>query len=698
MIKKIFFILLFLSTNLFAASPGDVVINEIMWMGTAASTSDEWIELYNNTEYDVDISSWVLKSADDVPKITLKGVIPSRGYFLLERTDDNTVKDIVAEELYSGALTDAGEDLMLYDSYSVVMDSVPCNIGWFAGAKTPNYSMERKNTKEAGWLQVNWGNNNGITINGLDSNGNQILATPGQQNSIFHDDDSSEEPPASPEEDYKIRITEVSFASSVDWVELYNYGPEPVDISKFTLTDLDGTDSPLADTKVTLDPGKYAVVYWDENGIDETDEKGDVSGNGRLDLYLPDSSLSATDDEVVLMSAVNGGEFLDAVCWSNLSGDFSPGEQNDVELLIANNMWQKTGVAVNEADCWTNSSDVTSEKSLGLLTSQVHDANSKNDWYLFNKTSPGLDNPDITPPQAIADLNAITGVGEGEIVISWTATGDDGIIGKAARYEVCYSTDAALTKPDVYIQDWQPGEPGQKETYILKNLALGTTYYLAIKANDELNNFSTLSNIAVAMAQQDKTPPLVEINFTPQPPFLRGKVQITLIISDVSEIVEKPWFSFCFDENPEQEIFLDGSGKNWQGEFEVSTEVNSDQIAFRYLVMDGVGNISEGKVVHPLLKMQTENSSTDTQNIFYCGPNPFSPSKGQQLRFANLGNEDIEAKIFSLNGELIKTLWGQGELVWTGTNENGQRVSTGIYLYYIKNNYVNRKGRIVLLR
>ena len=45
------------SGSLRAASLRDVVINEIAWMGTAASTYDEWIELYNTG---LRVSEWVI--------------------------------------------------------------------------------------------------------------------------------------------------------------------------------------------------------------------------------------------------------------------------------------------------------------------------------------------------------------------------------------------------------------------------------------------------------------------------------------------------------------------------------------------------------------------------------------------------------------------------------------------------------------
>ncbi len=50
--------------SLSAASPRDVVINEIAWMGTAASTADEWLELYNTTASPVDIGNWSIYGAD----------------------------------------------------------------------------------------------------------------------------------------------------------------------------------------------------------------------------------------------------------------------------------------------------------------------------------------------------------------------------------------------------------------------------------------------------------------------------------------------------------------------------------------------------------------------------------------------------------------------------------------------------------
>ena len=91
-----------------------MVINEVAWAGTPASHYDEWIELYNTTDQDVDLRGWLLIAGDGTPAVQLDGVIPARGFYLLERTDDSAVANIPADQIYTGALENSGETLYLY--------------------------------------------------------------------------------------------------------------------------------------------------------------------------------------------------------------------------------------------------------------------------------------------------------------------------------------------------------------------------------------------------------------------------------------------------------------------------------------------------------------------------------------------------------------------------------------------------------
>lgn len=126
-----------------ARAASNIVINEIAWAGSSASPNDEWIELRNVTDYAINIDGWRLRSAEDSPNITLRGTIPSGGYFLLERTDDQSVPNIAASQIYSGAFGNDGEKLTLTDAYGIMQDEINASSGWPAGDAKTKHTMER---------------------------------------------------------------------------------------------------------------------------------------------------------------------------------------------------------------------------------------------------------------------------------------------------------------------------------------------------------------------------------------------------------------------------------------------------------------------------------------------------------------------------------------------------------------------------
>jgi len=172
----------------------NVVINEISWMGTSATNSaDEWVELYNNTTSTIDIADWTLAALDGTPSITFSTstgttTIPAQGFYLLERTDDQTISDISADRIYTGALGNDGEKLELKNADGTLIDMVDCSSSWFAGTTTLAYvSMERINSNATGTDTANWASNNQIRWNnwiGKDAGGNRIYGTPKTSNSV----------------------------------------------------------------------------------------------------------------------------------------------------------------------------------------------------------------------------------------------------------------------------------------------------------------------------------------------------------------------------------------------------------------------------------------------------------------------------------------------------------------------------------
>ncbi|MGC8873229.1 MAG: lamin tail domain-containing protein [Chloroflexia bacterium] len=165
------------------AAHTQAVINEVAWMGTLADASDEWIELYNPTGVPIDLSGWTLQAMDGTPTIPLSGVIRPYGFFLLERSDDGTISDIPADQIYVGALGNAGETLVLRDASGTVVDTANGDGGaWPAGDAPQRRTMERIDPF-APDVDTNWATNDGITCNGRDAAGQRILGTPRLRNS-----------------------------------------------------------------------------------------------------------------------------------------------------------------------------------------------------------------------------------------------------------------------------------------------------------------------------------------------------------------------------------------------------------------------------------------------------------------------------------------------------------------------------------
>lgn len=175
-----------------------VVINEIGWAGTKASASDEWIELFNDSDNEIDLEGWVLRSKDGAPLINLSGKVAGYGFYLVERTSDATISDILADYAGSfgkyGNLSNSGEYLELVNNSGEIIDSVNFSSGWPHGSAGPDYfSMERLSAKKSGSDKENWKTNDGENITGKDAKGNNILGTPKSKNSTRELTEENEE-------------------------------------------------------------------------------------------------------------------------------------------------------------------------------------------------------------------------------------------------------------------------------------------------------------------------------------------------------------------------------------------------------------------------------------------------------------------------------------------------------------------------
>jgi hypothetical protein len=306
--------------------PGSILISEVAWAGTLASAHDEWIELYNPGSDAIDLYGWALSDHGDIA-IHLTIRIAPFSFALLERTDDTTVANIPADQIYTGSLNNSGDSLFLLDPSGGTIDSANADGGsWPAGDNVSRASMERRGgSDQAG----NWATFIGIGGAGTDSAGNPIPGTPRGVNSIHLPPPSSPTPTTSPSAQTPtgtppstatqpassipgaVLINEVAWAGTLasasdEWIELFNPGETAVSLDGWCLHD-DG-DLAIVLTGMIAPHGYYLLERGDDQTV--TDIPADLIYSG---------SLSNSGDRLQLLDFV--GTIIDS---DNIQGGSWP--------------------------------------------------------------------------------------------------------------------------------------------------------------------------------------------------------------------------------------------------------------------------------------------------------------------------------------------------------------------------------------
>ena len=264
-------LLLFFPIFVFAAQ-GDVIINEVAWMGTSASANNEWIELLNQSNGDVNLNGWKLETQDGSLKISLAGTISANGFFLLERTDDKTLPEIKADQIYTGALANNGELLILKDANGQEVFRVDGSKGWPAGDAKTKETMQ--------WLNGTWvtapptpraknvptfvaaAQKEGITQSNASLTMQTVKASSSPVLSV------NPEPVKTVTLNYGKDIIISEFFpnpkgsdENAEWIELYNKSPQDEKIGGFYLDDQEGGSPPYKIPEGTVIKGNSFLVF-----------------------------------------------------------------------------------------------------------------------------------------------------------------------------------------------------------------------------------------------------------------------------------------------------------------------------------------------------------------------------------------------------------------------------------------------------
>lgn len=151
--------------------PGDLVVNEIMYSPTSAEP--EWIEIYNKSSKQVNLSGYQLSNSASKSKVVTKNVILNpEEYFVITR--DSSMYQMFPKSskfsvAYFGSLKNDVDKIVILDSLDRIIDSLEYKNTW-GGAV--GKSLERID-----WIRTSTDSTNWKT------SGNELGGTPGSVNS-----------------------------------------------------------------------------------------------------------------------------------------------------------------------------------------------------------------------------------------------------------------------------------------------------------------------------------------------------------------------------------------------------------------------------------------------------------------------------------------------------------------------------------
>jgi hypothetical protein len=277
--------------------PPAVVINEVMRNPFAAGdSSGEWFEVHNRGTEPVDLRNWLITDdASDRHVINRSVVVPAGGYAVLGRSTDPSRNGGVAVDYSYGSsivLVNDTDRIALDDQHGQRVDE----LGWDDGGRWPRpngASMARLAAHLPTSEPSSW------CVSGPQF-GAGDLGTPGSANSCVPITDHA-----------PVVITEIhrdpaAVTDSVgEWIELYNAGDDPIDVSGWTLRD-DGSDAHLVspDQPLVIAAHDYLVLGRERSTALNGGAPVDYSYGLDVILYNSADELSVLDADLVPVDRV----------------------------------------------------------------------------------------------------------------------------------------------------------------------------------------------------------------------------------------------------------------------------------------------------------------------------------------------------------------------------------------------------------
>ncbi len=275
----------------------DVIINEILYH-RASAESAEFIELYNRTSDNFNLSYWTLSDATGSTSIPEGTVIKSNEYLVLTDSEEFATGSTLTKAKSNGSavylsgfpsLNDDEDAVVIKDENGMIVDSLFYKETW--GGNEPGISLERKDPESASNDAGNWASN-------TSENGNSA----GSQSSIF-------EPDQSPPEIIfaKLRTDGKIYVAFSEFIRSSGTGPVTVNENPASITEYDEENAHiLIIGDGSFPTGEPLTIAFGQ----ATDFRGNTSGELAIEVSQPLSRGNVVINEILFDPLANSDDNL----------------------------------------------------------------------------------------------------------------------------------------------------------------------------------------------------------------------------------------------------------------------------------------------------------------------------------------------------------------------------------------------------
>ncbi len=273
------------------------------------------------------------------------------------------------------------------------------------------------------------------------------------------------------------------------------------------------------------------------------------------------------------------------------------------------------------------------------------------------------------------------------VTLSWTAPGDDGLVGTAAAYELRVSgssiNDANWGAATVVGGMPTPLPAGTRQGTVVRGLTPGTTYYFAMKTVDEAGNWSGLSNVVRWDWVYDTAPPSAPAGVSAAPQG-DGSVRVSWTPNSEPDLAGYNIYRSLSGSGPL--VLLNGALLTVPEYLDATIPAGTEMVRYQVTAKDNAGNESARSSTATLSLVARK-----TRWVMETGyPNP--SRAGATVRIPLVvpdGGGNASLEIVNSAGQRVRRLElgtlasGATELRWDGRSDGGREAAPGAYTAWL---------------